>query len=56
MGIEELEKYSDFSKALEQNDITKAKSLIAQGKYVEVLNYMLQNNLKLEQEIISWHG
>ncbi len=56
MGIAELQKYSDFSKALEQNDITKAKSLIAQGKYVEVLNYMLQNNLKLEQEIISWHG
>ena len=56
MGIAELLKYSDFSKALEQNDITKAKSLIAQGKYVEVLNYMLQNNLKLEQEIISWHG
>ena len=55
MGIAELKKYSDFSKALEQNDITKAKSLIAQGKYVEVLNYMLQNNLKLEQEIISWH-
>ena len=49
-------KYSDFSKPLEQNDITKAKSLIARGKYVEVLGYMLQNNMKLEQEIISWHG
>ena len=56
MGIAELQKYSDFSKPLEQNDITKAKSLIARGKYVEVLGYMLQNNLKLEQEIISWHG
>ena len=56
MGIAELQKYSDFSKPLEQNDITKAKSLIARGKYVEVLGYMLQKNLKLEQEIISWHG
>lgn len=56
MGIAELQKYSDFSKPLEQNDITKAKSLIARGKHVEVLRYMLQNNLKLEQEIISWHG
>jgi len=55
MGIAELQKYSDFSKPLEQNDITKAKSLIARGKYVEVLGYMLQKNLKLEQEIISWH-
>ena len=56
MGIAELQKYSDFSKPLEQNDITKAKSLIAREKYVEVLGYMLQNNMKLEQEIISWHG
>lgn len=56
MGIAELQKYSDFSKPLEQNDITKAKSLIANEKYAEVLCYMLQNNLKLEQEIISWHG
>ena len=56
MGIAELQKYSDFSKPLEQNDITKAKSLIANEKYAEVLRYMLQNNLKLEQEIISWHG
>ena len=56
MGIAELQKYSDFSKPLEQNDITKAKSLIANEKYAEILRYMLQNNLKLEQEIISWHG
>lgn len=56
MGIAELQKYSDFSKPLEQNDIKKAKSLIANEKYAEVLCYMLQNNLKLEQEIISWHG
>lgn len=56
MGIAELQKYSDFSKPLEKNDITKAKSLIANEKYAEVLRYMLQNNLKLEQEIISWHG
>lgn len=56
MGIAELQKYSDFSKPLEQNDITKVKSLITNEKYAEVLRYMLQNNLKLEQEIISWHG
>ena len=54
MGIEELKKYSDFSKTLEENDITKAKSLIEKGKFVEIMNYMLKNNQKLEQEIISW--
>lgn len=54
MGITELEKYSTFSKSLEENDITKAKSLIEKGKYVELLKYILENNIKLEQEIISW--
>ena len=53
MGIEELEKYSDFSKILEENDITKANSLIEKGKFVELMNYMLKKNIKLEQEIIS---
>ena len=54
MGIEELEKYSIFSKALEDNDIIKANSLIEKGKFVEIMNYMLEKNIKLEQEIISW--
>ena len=54
MGIEELEKYSSFSKTLEENDINKAKSLIEKGKFIEIMNYMLENNIKLEQEIISW--
>lgn len=54
MGISELEKYAAFSKSLEENDITKAKSLIEKGMYVEIMNYMLEKNIKLEQEIISW--
>lgn len=53
MGIEELEKYSTFSRTLEDNDIIKAKSLIEKGKFVEIMNYMLEKNRKLEQEIIS---
>lgn len=53
MGIEELEKYSTFSRTLEDNDIIKAKSLIEKGKFVEIMNYMLEKNTKLEQEIIS---
>ncbi len=56
MGIEDLEKYAAFSKPLECNDITKAKSLIGKGKHIEIMNYMLKNNIKLEQEIISWKG
>ena len=54
MGIQELEKYAAFVKPLEENDIIKAKSLISKGRYAELLDYMLQHNCKLEQEIISW--
>lgn len=54
MGIEELKKYADFAKPLEKNDVTKAKTLIENGKYTEVMEYMLEKNVKLEQEIVSW--
>lgn len=54
MGIPELKKYSAFAKSLEENDIVKANTLITKEKYAEILSYMLHNNLKLEQEIISW--
>ena len=56
MGLAELEKYSAFVKPLEENDIAKASSLISKGKYTDVIEFMLKNNCKLEQEIISWKG
>lgn len=52
MRISELEKYSAFTKPLEENDLKKARSLIESGRYTEILNYMLKHNQKLEQEII----
>lgn len=54
MGIDELKTYADYGKPLEENDRTKAKNLLSYGKYTDVISYMLENNLKLEQEIISW--
>lgn len=54
MGIDELIAYRDYSKKLEQNDITKARSLIKAGVYPEIMQYILDNDCKLEQEIISW--
>lgn len=54
MGMAELQKYSSYTKPLEENDLRKADSLIAKGKYTEILDYMLKHNVKLEQEIISW--
>ena len=54
MNTEELEKYSKYTKTLEKQDITKANSLKEKGLYADVITYMLKNNCKLEQEIISW--
>lgn len=54
MGIEQLKKYSRYCKKFEKNDIIKASSLVDNGFYEEVMQYMMDNNCKLEQEIISW--
>jgi len=54
MGIQELQKYGKYVKALQPNDITKAQTLIDKGLFVEEMQYMLCNNVKLEQEVISW--
>lgn len=53
MGIDELDRFSKACRPLEKNDIVKAKNLIEANKYAEVLQYMLENNCKLEQEIVS---
>lgn len=54
MSCSELKTYSLYTKMLEQNDISKANSLISRGLYLEEMKYMLNRNCKLEQEIISW--
>lgn len=54
MSIEELKKYSRYVKPLEKQDKVKAASLISNNKYSDIMDYMLENNCKLEQEIISW--
>ncbi len=54
MGISELKKYENYCKPLEDNDIKKAQSLIEKDLYVDTMRYMLENNVKLEQEVVSW--
>ena len=54
MGIAELEKYRKYTKPLQKNDLVKAQSLIQAGLYVNIAEYMIQHNCKLEQEIVSW--
>lgn len=54
MGIEDLVRYRAFGKSLEENDRKKAETLMERGLYGRELSYMLRENIKLEQEIISW--
>lgn len=53
MNVLELKKYAKYCKEMSGKDRVKAENLITKGKYVETLRYMLSNNCKLEQEIIS---
>ena len=55
MGVEQLKKYEKYCKPLVENDRIKAEGLIKSGKFVETVQYMLDNNKKLEQEIVSWN-
>lgn len=54
MDFQYLDKYAAYGKPLQINDITKAKNLVEKGLYEETVRFMLENNLKLEQEVISW--
>ena len=49
-----LKTYAKYTKTLEKNDIIKANGLIEKNMYVKEMKYMLDNNVKLEQEVISW--
>lgn len=54
MDVEQLIKYRQYCKPLEKNDKVKANSLLKVHFHDEVVKFMLANNCKLEQEIISW--
>lgn len=54
MGVTELETYSGYSRELSEQDKVKARNLLKQGFYAEVLQYMLEHDCKVEQEIISY--
>lgn len=54
MNVQQLINYRQYCKPLEKNDMVKANSLLKVHFYDEVMEFMLANNCKLEQEIISW--
>ena len=52
MDLGTIKKYKDFTKKLTENDRTRLKYLLG-GEFDEVINYMLENDCKLEQEAIE---
>ncbi len=54
MGVDELRQYREYGRPMEENDQRKAKTLIEKGKHVEEMQFMLEQDCKIEQEIVSW--
>lgn len=52
MDKETLIKYQEFSKKLTQNDRNNLKKLLINNEYKNVIEFMLENDCKLEQEAI----
>ena len=57
MGIQQLNdmRFSHCLRKLTDHDIIRLESLIDDAAYREVLKYMRENNVKLEQEIVSYY-
>ena len=50
MDIETLRRYSEYTKRLTENDRKRLVAL-SNSQFAETVNYMLENNCKLEQEV-----
>lgn len=55
MGLEDLKEFQEYGKGLNEIDRKKAYTLMGAGLYCRELTYMLNENIKLEQEIIGWN-
>jgi DNA topoisomerase VI subunit A len=57
MGIEQLKdvRFSHCLKEMTDNDMSRLESLIEDTTYSEILKYMKEHNVKLEQEIVSYY-
>jgi len=53
MDIDTLVQYKKFSKKLTQNDRVNLERLLIHDEYKSVINFMLENNCKLEQEAVN---
>lgn len=48
-------RFSHCLRELTDNDMSRIGTLMEENLYNEVLKYMKENNLKLEQEIVSYY-
>lgn len=57
MGIQQLKdrRFSSCLRELTDNDKSRLESLLGDASYSEVLRYMKEHNVKLEQEIVSYY-
>lgn len=57
MGIAQLcdKRYCHCLRELTDSDMSRMESLLEEDSYGEVLKYMKENNIKLEQEIVSYY-
>lgn len=53
MNLETLKKYEQFGKTLTEHDRKRLKDICQQEELREVIEYMLEKNVKLEQECIG---
>lgn len=58
MSAAQLEdvRFRDCLQKLTDNDRRRLNSLVQQPPYQEIASYMLAHNVKLEQEIVSYHS
>lgn len=57
MGIQQLcdKRFSHCLRELTDNDMSRLEALMEEDLYNEVLSYMKEHNVKLEQEIVSYY-
>ncbi|MCD8223638.1 MAG: DUF2220 domain-containing protein [Clostridiales bacterium] len=54
MGCDELKNYRKYGRPLEEGDRKKAETLLENGRYPDEMTFMLEQDCKIEQEIVSW--
>ncbi len=54
IGCDELVKYRKYGRPMQANDKKKAETLMKKGMYMKEMTFMLEQNCKIEQEIVSW--